>query len=137
MKRSPLRRHGRLKRKSRRRTARDAEVAEVRAEYRVDHPWCEVCRKVWSVDLHEICRGSRRAASLDKPELLLAVCRKCHDEIQNWKHAKQLAVKKLSGCYSLEVYREVMRGSCGRVAVILTEEDVDAELIHFIQGEVA
>jgi hypothetical protein len=43
-------------------------------------------------------------------------------------HAKQLKIKMQVDPegYDLEAYREVMRGSCGRPAVVLTQADVDA-----------
>jgi hypothetical protein len=59
---------------------------------------CEVCIKRQPIEVHEITRGPAREASLDKPDVVLAVCRKCHEDLGNyaiWPVSRQIAVKFL------------------------------------------
>lgn len=57
---------------------------------------CMVCDGAPAVDCHEIARGAAREAALQLPQLWLAVCRKCHDnldDVQAFPSAKQLSYR--------------------------------------------
>ncbi|MCI0536112.1 MAG: hypothetical protein L0Z50_12880 [Verrucomicrobiales bacterium] len=61
---------------------------------------CMICRRVNHLECHEIARGIGRERSLERPELWLAVCRECHEELgdaKRWPPARQLAERTLWG----------------------------------------
>ena len=122
-----MRRTGSLRRLSAARRKRNAEVQPVREQYRFEHSICEVCRRTRAAELHEILRGKLRSQCLDKPALLLAVCRKCHDLIQPWKLTEQLWLKREAGSgYDLEIVRAVWNGDRVNPGRLVEEADVDA-----------
>jgi hypothetical protein len=87
-----------MPRVSKKRKALMAKVKPFRDRYLASKLLCEVCIKRQPVEVHEITRGPAREASLDKPEVVLAVCRKCHELLGNyaiWPVSRQIAVKFL------------------------------------------
>ena len=59
---------------------------------------CQVCARKESVDVHEIARGPHRRKAIQHRCTWLAVCRDCHEELDNysiWPLTRQLAVKLL------------------------------------------
>lgn len=131
-----LKRKTRLRPVSRQMRAKRVAAEPVRSEYRSLFPKCQRCRKEWATDIHEITRGKYRSAAIGVRACLLSVCRRCHDEIQCWPLARQLALKRSvdPAGYDLEEVRRVIRGSSGRAAVVVTETDVDQEWNEFRKG---
>lgn len=59
---------------------------------------CMLCRVREVVDVHEICNGPARQKALGMRETWLAVCRCCHEDLDDkrlWPVTRQLAVKLL------------------------------------------
>ena len=57
---------------------------------------CDVCGRVEPKDVHEIARGPARNKAVTERCTWLAVCRACHedlDDYKTWTLARQLAVK--------------------------------------------
>jgi hypothetical protein len=86
MKRTPLRRV------SKKRAALMREVGPERKAFLEEIGVCMVCRQNPPQDCHEIASGSAREDCLTEWDLIAVVCRKCHDKIQHWKPAKQIAL---------------------------------------------
>ena len=75
-----------------------AKVKPFRKQYLASRLLCEVCLKRAPKAVHEMTRGNAREASLDREELVLAVCDPCHDSLgdaSKWPLTKQLALKWL------------------------------------------
>lgn len=106
-----------------------AKVKPFRDKYLASKLLCEVCIKRPPIEVHEITRGAAREASLDKPEVVLAVCRKCHDDLDDhakWPVTRQLAVKFLRSPKLLNL--DVANKLRGRSANAITMEDVVVHL---------
>jgi hypothetical protein len=59
---------------------------------------CQCCMRRKAVDCHEIPRGAHREQALEHRCAWLAVCRPCHeliDDYSEWPVARQLALKLL------------------------------------------
>lgn len=118
--------HGRLRRKSRKRAAREREVAPIRREYLELFPRCSMpgCKRE-ACECHEITAGyGKRQLATGERALILGTCRWCHPTLQAKPHAWQLALKRIVDPegFCLETYRRVM---CPwRKAVIVSIEDV-------------
>lgn len=75
-----------------------AKVKPFRDKYLASKLLCEVCIKRHPQAVHEITRGPAREASLDRPEVVLAVCDRCHRDLEDyrkWPVTRQLALKFL------------------------------------------
>lgn len=97
-----------------------AKVKPFRDKYLASKLLCEVCIKRPPIEVHEITRGAAREASLDKPEVLLAVCRTCHDLLgdnRKWPVTRQLALKFLRAPYlvDLELVNELRGHDCNAI----------------------
>jgi hypothetical protein len=80
-------------------TRRLIQAAEQeRREYAIEAGLCQCCRRKPVVDIHEIARGSHRQKAFVERCCWLALCRKCHelmDDYSRWPIAKQLVLKAL------------------------------------------
>jgi hypothetical protein len=88
MKRSPLKRISAKRRKLL------ATAGPERRAYKEQVGQCMICRQQLpadSLDCHEIASGSAREACLTQWNLILVVCRECHERIQHSKPEKQIA----------------------------------------------
>ena len=124
----PLKRT-RLARVSKKRKALMAKVKPFREEYLASKLLCEVCIKRQPIEVHEITRGPAREDSLDKPAVVLAVCRSCHRELDDyakWPVTRQLAVKFLRSPMLLNL--EIVNRLRGRDENAITMDDVVVHL---------
>lgn len=106
-----------------------AKVKLFRDKYLASKLLCEVCIKRQPIEVHEITRGPAREASLDKPEVVLAVCRICHDllgDYRKWPVTRQLAVKFLRSPMLLNL--DVVNKLRGRDENAITLDDVVVHL---------
>lgn len=98
-------------------------------EYREKFPRCQgrLCNEV-ATDIHEIAGGPLRQKSRASRACILHLCRACHDEMQPWPKAKQLAVKLYADPkgYSLEEYNAVIKGVLTPVAQHEVDEAIEA-----------
>ncbi len=126
LKRSPMPpRTSWLPRVSKKRRQLMAKVKPFRDKYLASKLLCEVCIKRQPQEVHEITRGAAREASLDKPEVVLAVCRHCHrqlDDYARWPVTRQLAVKFLRSPLLLNL--ELVNKLRGRDYNAITMDDV-------------
>jgi hypothetical protein len=96
-----LTRKTRMRTVSKKRAKVNRQAKPVRDAYLAAHPICEVCCRRRSTERHEITCGPAREASLDKIDVLLAVCGGidgCHDELDDysvWPVTRQLALKAI------------------------------------------
>lgn len=124
----PLKRT-RLAKVSKKRKALMAKVKPFRDRYLASKLLCEVCIKRPPVEVHELTRGPARESSLDKPEVVLAVCRKCHDllgDYSKWPVTRQLAVKFLRSPMLLNL--EVVNRLRGRDENAINLDDIVVHL---------
>lgn len=85
-----------LRRKSAKRIALEKETNPARHKFVEDVGTCMICRQRPAQDPHEIPRGPAREKALREPRSWLAVCRICHDELDDfvqWPIARQIAVR--------------------------------------------
>ncbi len=85
---------------------------------------CMCCGKADPVDCHEICRGSNREECLRYPRLWLALCRVCHelmDDYSQWPIEKQI---KLRLYWELEQMCAEANLVRGRAETAITPQDV-------------
>jgi hypothetical protein len=118
-----------MNRVSKKRKALMAKVKPFRDEYLASKLLCEVCIKRPPIEVHEITRGPAREESLDKPEVVLAVCRKCHDQLGDarvWPVSRQIALKFLRS--PLLVNPQIVNKLRGRADTALTWDDVVVHL---------
>ncbi len=104
-------------------------VADERREFADKATYCMRC--LWNMygeplDVHEILRGRFRAKSKLHRECWLALCRKCHNEVQDWPLAKQLRLKLAADplWFDLDKIREIYGGG-----VLVTMDDLRKETI--------
>lgn len=89
MKRSPLHRKTPLKRTGRLRRVSKKRAKQIRMEKPIRdallrvNPICQWCNSEESVDPHEISRGYARQLATGDPDLILCVCRNCHDSLDD------------------------------------------------------
>lgn len=96
MKRTPLKRKTPLKRVSKKRAMLNALMNPGRTGFVLLAGRCMVCGDADAIDCHEVCRGSAREACLHQPRLWLALCRPCHelmDDYSTFPIVKQLAIR--------------------------------------------
>lgn len=79
-----------LRRVSKKRAALNRKVKPMRDEYKAGE--CMKCRKVPADDCHEIATAAAREQCLTEWSLVIALCRSCHSEVQNWTPATQIAL---------------------------------------------
>jgi hypothetical protein len=118
-----------MPRVGKKRKALMAKVKPFRERYLASKLLCEVCIKRQPVEVHELTRGPAREASLDKPEVVLAVCRKCHDllgDYSKWPVTRQLAVKFLRSPMLLNL--EVVNQLRGRDENAINLDDIVVHL---------
>lgn len=130
LKRSPMpARKSWMPRVSKKRKALMAKVKPFRDAYLASKLLCEVCIKRQPIEVHEITRGPAREDSLDKPAVVLAVCRQCHrelDDYSKWPVTRQLAIKFLRSPMLLNL--EVVNRLRGRDENAITLDDVVVHL---------
>ena len=83
-----------MRRVSKRRLARNQEVAEWRQALRVRVGRCELCLKPVKpelADVHELVVGCCRALALDKDYATLVLHRACHIRMEAYPIARQMA----------------------------------------------
>ena len=123
MKRSRLRRR-------RKQTSEDETIAEARMNYRFSHYWCQVpgCHNL-ADDIHEIARGGSRQAALGDPCAWLVLCRKHHEEMDDysvWPIVRQLAVKAIA---DVDNYSRIgVNRLRGRDDEAITQDEVAEEI---------
>lgn len=123
-----------MRRVSKKRQKRNAEVKEVRAAIVERRGTCAKCGArpgrgfLSSLICHEIARGIHRDNALDKPYAILVLCERCHHDIHNesgWSEARQLAM--LQQCYpedyDLAAYNTLINPNAPNR---ITQEEVDA-----------
>lgn len=96
MKRTPLKRKKPLARISKKRRTLNALMNPGRVGFVLLADKCMCCRNADAVDCHEICRGSHREECLRYPRLWLALCRCCHelmDDAKAWPLEVQIALR--------------------------------------------
>jgi len=108
----------------RQRENRAAKV--VRDGLAADFPICMLCRRRDGTDTHEISRGAARGVSLGVRAALLRLCRGCHDLVQTWPVATQLAVKGLRDAEYFD--RVEVNRLRGRADDSITEREVWEQL---------
>jgi len=69
-------------------------MAKARTDFRLEMEVCNSCGVSCVGDVHEICSGQNRLNAYQQRAAWLHLCRKCHNDIQNWPIEKQLALKK-------------------------------------------
>ncbi len=89
LRRSPLKRTGRLRPMSKKRQREARAYSLLRAAYLKAHPTCEVCSKATPKDIHHVC--GRLGGNYLNPDTWLAVCRSCHD----WIHTHPSKARQL------------------------------------------
>lgn len=105
---------------------------------------CEFCLKARmpeALAVHEISRGSHRWKALACGFAVLAVCKEpwndppCHDTVQLWSEAKQLALLYLvrSSSYSLSDYLDMTNP---RAPMRITQAEVDHEIRLLLETRV-
>lgn len=83
-----------------------------RKAYKAEFLTCQRCAKRLATDLHEIARGSHRHLAVEEPCCWLALCRKCHREMDDysiWPIARQLALKLIAdpNRFDLDRFNEI------------------------------
>jgi hypothetical protein len=90
MKRTPLRKVGKQKRRER------ATVDPLRRQLRSTKGRCVHCDRAFAVEnleCHEIVGGVNRWKAVLDPDLWLVVCRECHPVVQGMSKSAQVALK--------------------------------------------
>jgi hypothetical protein len=90
MKRTPL------KRVSKKRAKLMRTLSPVRRELKKTIGQCMRCLDPLPpdyLDVHEIASGAAREKCLSEPSLQLVLCRECHEDVQSWPPAKQIALR--------------------------------------------
>ncbi len=100
-------------------------TAPRRRSYKAEFLMCQCCIKRKAEDVHEIARGIHKEESEKHPATWLCLCRKCHDEMDDysvWPIARQLALKLVAdpSRFSLSKINEIR----GRALDAITLADV-------------
>jgi len=76
-----------MKKVSTRQAKRLRTYRQLRRLYLDQHPFCEVCKTAHATDIHHKGdgEGPKRGSNTNKVEHWMAVCRPCHDRIENNK----------------------------------------------------
>jgi hypothetical protein len=101
-----------MRRQSAKRQKRNAEWGPVRRDFCIEMGVCAKCSRQAPLDCHEIARGAAREAALSRREAWLALCRNCHDSMDDysvWPVERQLALKLLSdpAWFNIQVVNEL------------------------------
>lgn len=108
-----------MRRVSKKRAKRLSEVKVFREQLRLEIGRCELCRRS-RVVLHEISRGPDRSRSLDKRCCILGLCDPgCHQVVERWPRAKQLALLYLRRPYDFNL--PLYHATIARVAPDMSE----------------
>ena len=110
---------------SKKRKALNRSCSPERQRYLKTAVLCDVCGTVAPKDVHEIARGPARSKAVAERCTWLAVCRACHEELDDfkaWPLARQLAVKLVVDpeFFDLQKFNQIR----GRNAKALTLVDV-------------
>ena len=92
--------------------------------YRGLHPLCERCGRRPSNDIHEILGGPLRMVARRHRSCILALCRPCHEAVQYWAKARQLALKM----WSDPLGYDLLEVNAIRKTQQITQAEVDAYL---------
>jgi hypothetical protein len=90
-----LKTHRPMRRVSKTRQKENKLYTQVRKEYILAHPKCQVCEVHPSTDIHH--RRGRWKSRLTDATFFLAVCRACHDKIHHnpeWAYATGLMLHR-------------------------------------------
>jgi hypothetical protein len=77
----------------------DREMRGPRLNFRIEMKCCALCRILFApenLDIHEIAGGGNRFRSFRDRFTWLALCRSCHNEVQDWTKNDQYVLKVLS-----------------------------------------
>lgn len=120
--------------RSKKTAARERECVEFRRALVARVGRCECCgfdpQRVrpgmirWEIRCHEIARGVHRQKALDKRYAILVVCPPCHDDVDGWSEARQLAVLRRSRPqdFDLDAYNALIGWGKYRIALRDVEE---------------
>ena len=111
-------RRTRLRRQSKKKRLEVSETGPARKLYRESHPVCECCGLAPSTEVHEIPRGASRQQAVRSSNAWLAVCRECHELLEDysiWPIVQQVGLKLL------RVLQEINAMRAGRPQVSLEE----------------
>lgn len=85
-----------------------------------------VCRKAPATDPHEIASGDAREGCLSEIDLIMALCRSCHEQVQGWKPEVQIAARAAwlidKQCYTYNVLKRTAQTHVTRVGVLTALE---------------
>ncbi len=84
-----------LKRVSKKRAALMAKVGPERRARKESTQMCMCCREplpAYLLEIHEVASGPAREKCLEWIDLQLVLCRGCHEHVQRWPAAKQIAL---------------------------------------------
>lgn len=128
IRRTPLKRKKPMRRVSTKRRKLNALMNPQRTAFVLFADKCMVCDYFDACDCHEICRGSHREKCLEHPRLWLAVCRECHeklDDAKKWPLARQIACR-----IDWEIRQTVKEANevRGRAQTALRDADIYPEL---------
>ena len=121
LKRSPL------KRQSKKRAKQSRAIGPIRKAFR-EEMGC-VCGRV-AIEVHEIWGGGVRFKTVELREFWLALCRKCHNEIQDSPKPFQYALKSMVDgyYYDLRALNEYAIGKVSESEVFSAREAVETWL---------
>jgi hypothetical protein len=88
----PMKR-GRLNPISSRKKRLDNAQRPMLDDFRRLFPHCQRCGRTPATDIHEILAGSFRERARGERACILHLCRACHECVQTWERARQLALK--------------------------------------------
>lgn len=118
----------RMRRQSKKRAAASRQNSSARKAFRAEFPKCMICQRKRSEDVHEIARGASRAKAESVRQTWLAVCRACHEELDDysvWPISRQLAVKRR--CDPEWYDREMVNLLRNRSPEAISEREVDEQ----------
>lgn len=82
-----------MKRISTRKAAHKRAVDPVRRRFVENVGRCEKCGSMFENHCHEIASGAAKEACELHPGLWICLCNVCHDEVQGWPKARQMAFR--------------------------------------------
>ena len=116
MKRSPMpNRKKPIKKVSDKKRKEINETGPFRKFYVTNQGLCDECQRNTASDCHEISSGEGRAAAVYLPNVWLALCRQCHDQLQGGPIEPQIATKFRAVLRDINACRE------GRVQFTMRE----------------
>lgn len=102
-------------------------VDPLRHAFARNKQFCELCGLEGNLETHEIGNGAAKEECEKHPGLWIALARECHDKVQGWPKAKQLALRWLRDLQTLNRIR-------GRAPNAITWDEVMDELEHLINS---